>query len=123
MKMIIAILISTLFLSVPAFAQDSEVKDLTDIDALPDITELPSLDLSDPGTGEPQAIDITRDFPAAKTIKTTSSSALLDEIPDAQKDLIERLKYKKKEGSKIKRYKPEFGIRATNIEIGASQKE
>ena len=121
MKTIIATMISTLFLSVPAFAQDSAVKDLTDIDALPDITELPSLDLSGPVTTEPQPIDITRAFLTAKT--RTTSPTVLDEIPGAQKDLIERLKYKKKEGSKMKRYKPEFGFRATNIEVGASQKE
>ena len=121
MKIIVTVIISTLFLSAPTYAQDSAVKDLTDIDTLPDITELPSLDLSSPLTTEPQAIDITRDFPVAKT--RTTSPAVLDEIPDVQKDLIERLKYKKKEGSKIKRYKPEFGIKATNIEIGASQKE
>ena len=123
MKIIIAAMILTLFLSAPAYAQGSAVKDLTDIDTLPDITELPSLDLSSPLSAEPQAIDITRDFPVAKTLKTKPSSPVLDEIPDAQKDLIERLKYKKKEVSKIKRYKPEFGIKATNIEIGASQKE
>ena len=122
MKTFIAVLISTLSLSCQAFAQVPSQQELMDIDALPDITELPSLDLSGPIIAEPQTIDISADFPAAKT--TAAPSFLtLDEIPAAQKDLIERLNYKKKEGSKMKRYKPEFGITASNIEIGASQKE
>lgn len=105
-----------------AFAQDNTARNLADIDTLPDIAELPMLDLSGSAVSESTAVDITADFPTDKT-SMPSSPLALDDIPDAQKELIERLNYKKKEGSKIKRYKPEFGIKATNIEIGASQKE
>lgn len=122
MKIIIATFIATMSLSGLAFAQDNTAQNLTDIDALPDIAELPMLDLSGSAVSESTAVDITADFPTDKT-SMPSSPLALDDIPDAQKELIERLNYKKKEGSKIKRYKPEFGIKATNIEIGASQKE
>jgi len=122
MKLIIATFIATSSFSGFAFAQDTAVQNLTNIDSLPDIAELPMLDLSGPAVSEFTAVDITADLPAAKTTMPSSSLAL-DDIPDAQKDLIERLNYKKKEGSKIKRYKPEFGIKATNVEVGASQKK
>jgi hypothetical protein len=117
MKVTIASLIFTLGFSCQAFAQDR-----TDIDTLPDITELPTLDLSAPAESDVKAIDITADLNAAKT-EDSSSRPILDDIPAAQKELIERLNYKKPEGSKMKRYKPEFGITASNIQIGASQKE
>lgn len=117
MKTIFTSLLLSLFLSGQATAQDR-----TDIDALPDITQLPMLDLSAPADEDPKAIDITADVLAPKATMS-SSPLMLDEIPEAQKDLIERLNYKKPEGSKIKRYKPEFGITASNLDIGASQKE
>ena len=117
MKVTLASLIFTLGFSCQAFAQDR-----TDIDTLPDITELPTLDLSAPAKTDVKAVDISADFNAVKT-EGFSSQRNLDDIPAAQKKLIERLNYKKPEGSKVKRYKPEFGITASNIQLGASQKE
>lgn len=117
MKIILTLIIPLVFLGTHAAAQDR-----TDIDALPDITELPALNLSAPTEAEKPAVDITAKFNAVKKASAPSSIAL-DDIPDAQKDLIGRLKYKKKEGSKIKRFKPEFGIRVNNDEIGATQKD
>lgn len=79
-------------------------------DALPDIAELPVLNLSDTSLKPIQTVErsdvLIRDVPSQRT----DGVAIEDGIPTAQQELIERLKYKKKEGSKIKRYKPDVRI-------------
>lgn len=104
------------------FAVTASAQLQTSPDALPDITELPALDLSVSNISEAEPVTVV---PALefRVAGASSDGASERDIPQTQKDLIERLNYKKKEDPKLKRYKPEFGITASNVEIGASQKD
>lgn len=117
-KFSIILLVSSFALSGPAFAQLQ-----TEKDGLPDITELPALELTPIDTVNPKPVDITMILEKKSDTDILKPQNSIGDIPADQLELINRLKYKNKEGSGIKKYKPEFGLKTTGVEVGASQKE
>ena len=99
-----------IFIPQYAFAQDSTAAEIIAPDTLPGIIELPTLNLTAPETKEAKTSDISSVLIRKENELDSPVTRLDENIPTGQQELINRLKYKKKESSKIKKYKPQVNI-------------
>lgn len=97
--------------------------DVEEVDVLPGISELPVLNLSDISPKPIQKLEATDFLIRENSTQRTNDASIDDNIPTAQQDLIERLNYKQKEGSKIKRFKPEVRVSILNDDVESSWKD